>query len=521
LSAAGLQWAFTSTQLGNWHPLTWASHMADVSLFGMAPWGHHLTSLLLHLANTALLFFAFRRLTHAPWRSLAVAALFALHPLHVESVAWVSERKDVLSTTFWFAALWAHARYAERPFARRYLLVALCFALGLLAKPMLVTLPLTLIVLDFWPLRRASGTGGGWPFVLEKMPLFVMSLVASLVTWSAQRSFGAVTDTPLGARFATAVIGVVGYLEKAFWPVGLSAFYPYRPHPPGLEVALKAALLVLLTVAASWLGKKRVYVAAGWGWFLVTLIPVVGLVRIGQQEMADRYTYVPLVGLFWMLAWAAGELVAAARRPALARRVATALALLLAATLAIGATRQVATWSDGVTLWQHALAAGGNSTVAHTNLGVALEKLGRYDEAAAHLEEAIRLEPRNARAHVNLGDALFALRRYPDAARAFERGLELDPADSLTRQSLAMTHYNWANAEWREGRLDEAARQYREGLRWRPDDAGFHRALGMLLAQAGRRDEAVSELQRSLALDPSNVLTRDALGKLTAAGSIR
>ena len=243
----------------------------------------------------------------------------------------------------------------------------------------------------------------------------------------------------------------------------------------------------------------------------MTLTPVVELVRIGQQQMADRYTYVPLVGVFIMLAWGAADLVAGARVPAVARSAATWVALLVAAALALGATRQVATWRDGVTLWEHALTVGGNSTVAQTNLGVALEKAGRYDEAAAHLEEAVRLEPRNARARVDLADVQFARGRYAEAAQAYADAVRLDPGDAMTRQHLAMAHYNLANREWRAGRLDAAEREYREALGSRPDDAGFHRALGMVLAEQGRHHEAVVAFQRSLELDPANVFTHDAL----------
>jgi len=509
LTAGGIAWAFTSTQLANWHPLTWMSHMLDVSVYGLAPRGHHLTSLLLHLANTLLLFVALRRLTHAPWPSFAVAALFALHPLHVESVAWVSERKDVLSTACWFAALWAYARFVERPGAGRYALVAACFVLGLLAKPMVVTLPLTLLLLDVWPLRRATGGPASmWPLVVEKLPLLALSLAAAAIAWLAQRSFGAVTDTPVTVRLATAVLGTAGYLAKLVWPIHLAAFYPWRAHPPAAEVALSAAVLVLVT-AVAWLGRRRAYLPVGWLWYLVTLAPVSGLVRIGQQEMADRYTYVPLVGVFVMLAWGAADL--APRLPSRARAAVTTAALLLAAALVVGTTRQVATWRDGVTLWEHALVVGGNSTVSQTNLGVALEKAARYDEAAAHLTEAVRLEPRNARALVDLADVEFARGRWAEAASGYARALELDPEDAATRQSLAMTHYNLGNREWRAGRLDAAASEYREGLRWRPDDAGFHRALGMVLAEQGRHAEAVASLERSLALDPGNVFTHDAL----------
>lgn len=521
LTAGGIAWAFTSTQLANWHPLTWMSHMLDVSLFGLAPWGHHLTSLLLHLVNVALLFIALRRLTRAPWPSLAAAALFALHPLHVESVAWVAERKDVLSTACWFAALWAYARYVERPGPARYVLVALCFVLGLLAKPMLVTLPLTLLLLDLWPLGRATGGVRSLaPLVVEKLPLLAISLAAAATAWLAQRAFGAVTDTSLGSRLATAVLGYAGYLEKTSWPARLAAFYPYRAHLPAGEVVASALVLVLVT-AAVWLGRRRAYLPVGWLWYLVTLAPVAGLVRIGQQQMADRYTYVPLVGVFVMLAWGVADLVARGRVPARARGIATAAALLLAAALALAAARQVGTWRDGITLWEHALAVGGSSTIAHTNLGVALEKVGRYDEAAAHLAEAVHLEPHNVRALADLADVEFARGRYAEAAQAYAQVLALDPDDALAKQNLAMTRYNLGNREWRAGRLEAAANEYREGLRWRPDDAGFHRALGMVLAEQGQPAAAVTSLRRSLELDPANVFTHDALAAaLFASGDV-
>src|SRR5438477_488821 len=378
LSAGGIAWAFRSTELANWHPLTWLSHMLDVSLYGLAPWGHHLTSLVLHLANTLLLFGALRRLTGSPWRSLTVAALFALHPLHVESVAWVAERKDVLSSSFWFAALWAYARFAENRTPGRYAMVALGLALGLMAKPMLVTLPLTLLIVDGWPLARAGSAtlAAWWPLVVEKLPLFALSLASSFMAWLAQSAYGAVTSSPITVRIANVVLGYAGYLEKMLWPSGLSAFYPYQPQPSAAEVAWKAAALVLLSAGIAWLGRRRPYLWAGWLWYLVTLVPVIGLVRVGQQEMADRYTYVPLTGVFVMLVWGVADLVARARAPRVARAVTTLVAVLVVAVLAVGASRQARVWGDGVTLWERALAVGGNSTVSQNNLGVALEEAG-------------------------------------------------------------------------------------------------------------------------------------------------
>jgi len=518
LSPAGLAWAFTSREQANWHPLTWLSHMLDVSLFGVAPWGHHLTSLLLHLTNTALLFAALRRLTRAPWPSLAVAALFALHPLHVESVASLGERKDVLSTTFWFAALWAYARYAERRSAPSYALVAVFFGLGLLAKPMLVSLPLTLLILDAWPLRRARQPAEMWPLVVEKLPLFAMSVASAVITWLAQRSYGgAMQQTPLAIRAATAVIGYFGYLQKTLWPSGLAAFYPYRPQPAAAEVLLKAVALALLTVAVVRFGRRHPWLPAGWAWYLVTLVPVIGLVRIGQQEMADRYTYVPLVGVFVMLAWGVADVVAHARPRTPARGIAVAAAVIVAGTLAVCTARVAATWHDGVTLWGRALAVGGNSTVIQNNLGVGLQQAGRLPEAEAHYVEAIRLEPRHQRAWRNLGNVRFAQGRYAGAIEAYDAALRLDPADDQAQAALAKAQYDLANAAWRAGRLDAAIAAYRDAVRLRPGDAGFHRALGMALAQQGHTGEAVGELRRSLAIEPANAAARELLARLQVA----
>jgi Flp pilus assembly protein TadD len=512
LSVRGAAWALTSSEYANWHPLTWLSHMADVSLYGLAAGGHHLTSLLLHLANTWLLFIVMRRMTRAPWKSLAVATLFALHPLHVESVAWVSERKDVLSTMFWMLALWAYARFAERPSAARYAGVAAAFALGLMAKPMLVSLPLTLLILDVWPLARA-GQGKlslGWPRVLEKLPLVVLSLGAIAIAWMAQRSAGAITDTPVVTRLANTVLGTFGYLEKMIWPAGLCAFYPYDLHPPLGEAAIKAVVLVLIS-AAVWRGRHRPWLLAGWLWYVVTLAPVSGLIRIGQQQMADRYSYVPLIGVFVMLVWGASALVDGRSGARPVRQVAAALGVVLLVLLALGARRQVTTWENGITLWQRAIAVGGNSTVSQNNLGVALREAGRLDEAAACFLEATQLEPRHARAHANLGSVRFLQGRFVEAIEALEVALSLHAAYEHARLNMARAQYNLANASWRQGQLNAAEAGYREAIRWDPGDANYHRALGLALVEQGRHEEAESVLRESLRLDPEKAATHDAL----------
>lgn len=510
LTPAGIAWAFTSYGLSNWHPLTWLSHMLDVSLFGLAPSGHHLTSVLLHVVNTLLLFVALRRLTGAAWRSLAVAALFALHPLHVESVAWVSERKDVLSTTFWMAALWAYAGWSERPSLTRYLGVVLAMALGLMAKQMLVSLPLTLLLFDAWPLRRVEGGGlrAWWPRLVEKLPLFALSAAASLLAMFTQGSGGAIADTPLATRGANALLGYYHYLEKTLWPAGLAAFYPYRLEPPLPEVVWKAAVLALISIGV-WLGRRRGYLPAGWLWYLVTLLPVIGLVRIGQQAVADRYSYVPLIGVFVIAIWGLAEL--AERAPALGRRAVAAVVVAACVACALGTVRQVGTWQDSVTLWERAMAVGGASTIAHNNLGVALQDVGRVDDAVTQFSEAIRLEPRHARAHANLGNARFAQQRYPEAIAAYETAFRLDPGHPDVPLNLARTHFNLANATWREGRLAEALPGYREAVRWQPADAKYHRALAIALAESGNLDEAIDTLRATVRLDAADPVTHDAL----------
>jgi tetratricopeptide (TPR) repeat protein len=503
LTASGAWWAFTSHELANWHPVTWLSHMSDVSLYGLAPWGHHLTSLLLHLANTLLLFVVLRRMTGSPWRSLAVASLFAVHPLHVESVAWVSERKDVL---------WAYARFAEQPGTLRYSLVALSFGLGLMSKPMLVSLPLTLLILDGWPLARVAESrfSAWWPRVVEKLPLAAMSLAVTVSAWVAQRSAGAITDTPLATKLANVVLGYFGYLKLTIWPAKLAAFYPYELQPAFGEVAVAAAVLVAVSVGV-WLGRSRPYLLAGWLWYVITLAPVSGLVRIGQQQTADRYSYVPLVGVFVMLVWGAFDVAARVLPARVAQRAAALVGMLVIAALALGARRQVSTWENGISLWEHAIEVGGNSTVSQNNLGVALQKAGRLDDAASHFAEATRLEPRNARAHANLAIARFTQGRYTEAIVSYEAALRLDPGNAQARRDLAKTHFNLANSAWREGWLDQALIEYREAIRWAPEDASYHRALGMAMVQKGQSRDAVYAFEESLRLDPVNPTTHDAL----------
>jgi tetratricopeptide (TPR) repeat protein len=455
LTLDGVKWAFGATYQENWHPLTWISHMADVSVSGLAPGGHHLTGLVLHALNGVLLFLALRALTRDTWPSALAAALFVAHPLHVESVAWIAERKDVLSGFFWMLTLLAYARYARRPESRgAYAAVLASFALGLLAKPMLVTLPFVLLLLDWWPLGRT-------PAVREKAPLFALSAASSIVTYVAQAKGGVVGTweaVPIGDRLANACVAYVSYLAKTIWPAGLSVYYTFRKIPPATGL-LAGAILVAATIAILRLGLRgRPWLAVGWLWYLGTLVPVIGIVQIGRQAMADRYTYLPLVGIFLAIAWTLRELVA--RRPSWRVAAVATMACVLLALCAV--TRaQVTVWRDSRTLFEHALALDPGNYLAHNGLGVVLVREGDVTGAISHLEEALRAAPDYMHAHNNLAGALVRAGRFAEAAEHLRAALRLVPND-------AMAHYNLGLVLDQLGRREEAQVQYREALRLEP-----------------------------------------------------
>jgi protein O-mannosyl-transferase len=505
-----LWWAFTAGYASNWHPLTWLSHMLDWSLYGASPAGHHLTSLLLHAANAVALFLLLDRMTQAPWRAAFAAALFALHPLHVESVAWVAERKDVLSTLLWLLATWSYVAWTRRRGAARYLLVAALLALGLASKPMLVTLPLTLLVLDFWPLGRwEAETARTLRLVAEKLPLLALSLASAAVTWAVQAAspaLGSLEEFSLGTRISNALVASASYLGKAVWPAGLAVFYPHpgTSLPPWKPVGA-ALLLAAITAAAVALRRRRPYVLAGWLWYLVTLLPVIGLVQAGEQAMADRYTYVPLIGPFVAAAWgfpdAARALLAASRR---ARGESAAGDRVLRWALPLGAgavllvlsvlTRaQVATWKDSVTLFERALAVTDRNYLAHLDLGAALAREGRADDALAHYREAVRIKPDHAMAQYDLGSALAARDRDGEAMEHYLRALALNPG-------YAAAHNNLGILLAKQGKIDEAARHYADAARLRPDFAEAHFNLAVALHALGRDAEARTELKAATRL---------------------
>jgi len=502
LTGPSLWWALTAYHSNNWHPLTWMSLQLDCQLYGLNPYGFHATNVLLHAANTVLLFLALRSLTGAVCQSAVVAAFFAVHPLHVESVAWVSERKDVLSTLFWMLTLWAYSAYAARPGWGRYLLTLTLFGLGLTAKPMLVTLPCVLLLLDYWPLRRLrayrptaparvvpslAGAAGWWGLVLEKLPFFALAAGCSLLTLGAQQDIMQSLDSlPLPYRLANTPLAYLAYIGMMFWPMPLAVYYPHRGPDRSFGLpAAAAGLLLGLTALAFWQARRRPYLAVGWLWYLGTLVPVIGLVQVARQSHADRYTYVPLIGLFLLLAWGTYDLLGR-RRLAWA---ATAIVAGLAAACLVLTWRQLPFWRDSTTLWQHALAVS-PSGVAHQNMAKVLEKEGRIDEARREYAEAIRYDPCPL-AYNNVGIFLARHGWIDDALAHFAQSLELYP-------DQVPAHYNIGRIRLDQGKLDEARRHLAEVLRLNPSYADGHYYLGLVLERQGKFREAEGELMRAL-----------------------
>ena len=523
LSGDGVAWAFTTLYFSNWHPLTWLSYLLDYELYGLRPSGYHLTNLLLHTAAVLLLFAALRRLTGAVWRSAFVAALFGLHPLHVESVAWISERKDVLSGVFWMLVLWAYAGYAGRPSTRRYLLVALFLALGLLAKPMLVTLPFVLLLLDYWPLGRCSAGGAGtrpdWGHmrrpILEKLPLFLLAAGSSAITLVAQVRSGAVAEfdgLSLASRVGNAMLAYVAYLGKTIWPQELAVFYPHPGDSLSLGLALGAAtLLAAITWAALRFGIRRPYLPVGWLWYLGTLVPVIGIVQVGHQSMADRYTYLPLIGLFLAGVWAGSDLL---QRWRLRERSQVAGALAALSVLFAVTWHQVGYWRNSFGLFEHALRVTDDNAVAHFNIGTAHARSGNADEAITHYAEALRINPRAFLVHARLGKLLVyqgnseAARRHRAAAlwliseMDISRKIIRSPAAATALSRPAADHVERGTELARRGDTDDAIREFREALRLHPSSIEARLGLGTALFTSDRRDEAIRHYREALELRP-------------------
>jgi hypothetical protein len=459
LSARGVAWASTTLLDGNWHPLTWLSHMLDCTLAGLDPGWHHRANLALHAASSLILLAALDRMTGAPWRSAMVALLFALHPLHVESVAWVSERKDTLSGLFFMLAIYAYAHYTERPSWQRYAPLVLAFACGLASKAMVVTLPIVLLLLDVWPLARHRQSSIA-RLLVEKLPLLALAGLVAALTVFAQHQAGAMSSAvalPLGVRVAQAILASVAYIGKTLWPQGLTVFYPYPSQILLWNVALAALLLLVLSAGAVRAAARYPYLLVGWCWYLVTLLPVIGLVQVGLQAMADRYTYLPLVGLFIAAVWGVSDLLA---QRAFGRRALVPLALATSAACLVLTRIQVGYWRDDVPLYEHALAVTSDNYLAHNNLALELVNENRLVEAREHFVEALRIQP-----------------GYPDARN------------------------NLAGVLIRQGRIEEAIAQLRTAVENSPGYAPGHRNLAALLQQAGRKEEAATHYREALRLE--------------------
>lgn len=517
-------WAFKSGYASNWHPLTWISHSLDCQFYGLKAGGHHLTNVLIHAANAILLFQAFRIMTSALWRSAFVAALFAWHPVHVESVAWVSERKDVLSTFFWMLTLLAYARYVtefkvQSPKSKVWYGVALvCFALGLLSKPMLVTLPFVLLLVDYWPLGRimdlGKSEGNSWSWkriswlALEKIPFFALAIVSSVVTFLVQRKGGAVSSSiSLGARIANALVSYLRYTEKVLWPHNLSVLYPHPGSWPVGWIAGAAAFLIAVSICVVLLGRNRPYLPVGWFWFLGTLVPVIGLVQVGVQSMADRYTYVPAIGLFVMAAWGAAELLSVI--PRRNELLGAGGVVILVACLLI-AHKQISYWQNGETLFRHVVQVTENNYLAYNNLGFYLENHNQPEEAQTDYEKSLTINPNYEDAQNNLGHILAAKGRYAEAVVHYNIALRIKP-------SLVEAHNNLGNALSSLGKLDEAIAEYQTALRYKPDDEDAYNNLGIARAMQGKFEEAVQLLSKAVELKPTDAGAQSNLGNALAA----
>lgn len=446
----GLAWAFTTTIQSNWHPLTWLSLMLDATVSGASPEVYHATNLLLHVANTLILFLVLDRITGCRFRCAFVAALFAVHPLHVESVAWIAERKDVLSTLFWLLTLAAYVRYVARRSRATYAVVVALFALGLLAKPMLVTVPFVLLLLDYWPLERRRSVGLR-TLLLEKIPLFALAGASAMITLVVQRpAMERMEGVALGERVANALVSSVTYIGKMFWPSGLAIFYPY---PQGLtwQPFAAAVVLIVITVATIRAGRSRPWLPVGWFWYAVTLVPVSGIVQVGLQARADRYTYVPLIGLFIIVAWGAPEIL---------RRLAPGAGV--AVLLALGVTTwiQVGYWRDGVSLFSHAIEVTTDNVLAQFNLSDAYSARGDREREMFHLREAVRIDPRFPDSHFNLTSALIRERKLDEAAVLCRQAQEFWPTEERTLVNLGIVELLRGNFDEAETRLSEALRLY-------------------------------------------------------------
>jgi Flp pilus assembly protein TadD len=498
-------WAFGHTISHNWQPLTVLSHMLDCQLFGLNPGGHHFTNVLLHTAAVILLFLLLNEMSGALWPSAFAAALFAIHPLRAESVAWIAERKDVLSALFFVLTLSAYLRYVRRPSAARYAGVALTLLLGLLSKPMLVTTPFVLLLLDYWPLRRLQedlkGAGQAQlsrflTLVREKIPLFGVAFASVLVTLFTQSgAIRSADELPFTLRISNGLISLLAYLWQMIWPARLAAFYPYpKSGIPLWETGIALCLLLIITVIVFRAGRKRGYLITGWFWYLIMMLPVLGIVQVGLQARADRYTYLPQIGIYMLLAFLVADVVAARIR----RELIVSVACLIVLALSWRAWAQVSSWRDGESLWKHAIAATGQNDVAESGLADAMIARGQFDEAISHAREAVRIRPDSADAHNNLGVAFSRKGRMAEARDQLERVVGLNP-------ERPKVHYNLATVFLHSGQVEKAIEHFEKELQVQPGFAEARNNLGIAFTQKGDLREAIVQWRQTLQLEPNNL----------------
>ena len=554
LTIDGVVWAFTTFHSANWHPLTWLSHMLDCEFYGLNPAGHHWTNVEFHIVNTLLLFIILFKMTGTIWRSAFVAALFALHPLHVESVAWVSERKDVLSTFFGLLSIAAYYHYAKTLSVKYYTLVIILLCLGLMAKPMLVTIPFVMLLLDFWPLKRfqyqhdfnlkseeacSNAIRRNYRIIIEKIPLFIPVVISCIVTFFAQKSEGAVKAIealPMKYRIENAIVSYVNYVLKAIWPHKLAAFYP---HPvdslSGWHIIGATLLIVASILFAIKAFKEHPYVAVGLFWYLGTLVPVIGLLQVGDQAMADRYTYIPLIGIFVVIAWGGTNIL---KRWRYGKIFFSIFAMIILSAFTAKTFYQARHWKNSVTLFEHTINVTENNYKAHNNLATALGPID-LDGAISHYREALKINPKYITALSNLGVALADKGNYDEAASCFTKVLKIDPQNTDARMNLANvffdqtksekaisiykeilktdpededTHYNLACVLTSEGKINEAVLHYRETLRINPRYSKAHYYLGNILLNQGKINEAFSQFAMAIQFKPDFVQAYNNLG---------
>ncbi|MBC8199674.1 MAG: tetratricopeptide repeat protein [Desulfobacterales bacterium] len=540
LTIDGITWAFTTFRAGNWHPLTWLSHMLDCQFYGLNPMGHHWTSLQIHIANTLLLFFILQYMTGALWRSAFVAALFALHPLHVESVAWVSERKDVLSAFFGMLTILAYIRYVKKRNFFRYFLVFILLSLGLMAKPMLVTLPFVLLLLDFWPLERLKYSSyhqsSGFQslnlprLIWEKAPLFIPVAISSVLTILAQKEVGALYTfeaLPVKVRIANAFVSYANYIIKTIWPQNLAVFYP---HPLGISSLWYVFLAAFAIAGISFFSirsfKQHPYVAIGWFWYLGTLVPVIGLIQVGAQSMADRYTYIPLTGLFIIIAWGIPDIL---KKWHFNKIIIAVFAIILIFAFSTRSYFQIRHWENSAAVFENAIKITNYNWLACNNLGLALMCNGKAEEAVFYFKKALRIRPNYLKLYDNLGVALFQLGKLEEALSYYSKALEIDPKHAgihkhtamilatqgklekalqhytkalLIDPELADAHYELANVLVNQEKLEKAKFQYKEAIKKDPKHSNAHYNLGCILLKQKEYKEALANFAQVIKINP-------------------